>query len=337
MNGPQISWLPDGRRLHMNHGPIDLIVEAWGDDAEVRAAYEQAAERFQTILPELVAELPELRKQAPSPLGERSAERSGGGVRGQTAPTSDRMNIHGPTARRMVTAVAPFAEVFVTPMAAVAGSVADEMLAAMLAGRTLAKAYVNDGGDVALHLAPGNALKLSIAGTGNGFADRVEIAYAQSVRGVATSGWRGRSHSLGIADAVTVLAKDAATADAAATLIANAVDLPGHRAICRAPANSLQPDSDLGERLVTTDVGSLSADDTRIALTRGRAVAEGYIGRGLIEAAVIFLADNLVIAGSIAPEERDGTAKLRKRRRPPLSFMAMENDAGYRSIMETVS
>jgi ApbE superfamily uncharacterized protein (UPF0280 family) len=33
---------------------------------------------------------------------------------------------------------------------------------------------------------------------------------------------------------VTVLARDAATADAAATLIANAVDLPGHPGVERA-------------------------------------------------------------------------------------------------------
>ncbi len=37
-------------------------------------------------------------------------------------------------------------------MAAVAGAVADHILAAMIAGRRLAKAYVNDGGDIALHL-----------------------------------------------------------------------------------------------------------------------------------------------------------------------------------------
>ena len=62
------------------------------------------------------------------------------------------------------------------------------------------------------------------------------------MRGIATSGWRGRSFSLGIADAVTVLAATAAEADAAATVIANAVDLPGHPAIdTRAGAASSRP------------------------------------------------------------------------------------------------
>ena len=79
----------------------------------------------------------------------------------------------------------------------------------------------------------------------------------RSRRGIATSGRHGRSFSLGIADAVTVLAKTASQADAAATIIANAVDLPGHPGIVRLPANELQPDSDLGARLVTRGVGAL--------------------------------------------------------------------------------
>lgn len=276
MNPPQISWLPDGRRLHMNDGPIDLIVEAWGEAAEVRAAYEQAADRFQTVLNELVAELPELRRAS------------------STVPRT----FGGATAQRMEIAASAFAEMFVTPMAAVAGAVADEMLSAMLSGRRLDRAYVNDGGDIALHIAPGQALKLSIAGTGNGFADRIEIGHERQVRGVATSGWRGRSQSLGIADAVTVLAKDAATADTAATLIANAVDLPCHPAVTRAPANELQPDSDLGARLVTTGVGPLTAAEVSQALARGRAVADDYRRRGLIEAAALFLGGVSGFAGT---------------------------------------
>ena len=64
MNGPQAAWLPDGRRLHLNHGPIDLIVEAFGAPDELRLAYVQAATRFKTVLPELVEELDAIRKPA---------------------------------------------------------------------------------------------------------------------------------------------------------------------------------------------------------------------------------------------------------------------------------
>ena len=185
-------------------------------------------------------------------------------------------------------------------MAAVAGSVADEVLAAMLAGRRLDKAYVNNGGDCALHLADGMSMTVAIAGTGHGLADRVVIGAADPVRGVATSGWRGRSFSLGIADAVTVLASDGAAADAAATMVANAVDLPDHPAVARAAARELSADSDLGERLVTTGVGRLSRSDVAAALDAGTAEAEHLLRRGLIAGAALFLQGEARLCGSAA-------------------------------------
>ncbi|MER9016793.1 UPF0280 family protein [Mesorhizobium sp. M0663] len=278
MNGPQAHWLEDGRRLHLNHGPIDLIVEAFGEASECSAAYRQAVARFQTILPELVEELPELRRPAAS------------------RPRA----FAGPTARRMEAAVVPLAKQFITPMAAVAGSVADEVLGALLAGRRLERAYVNNGGDSAIYLGHGQSMTLAIAGTGHGLADRLTIRPEDGIRGVATSGWRGRSFSLGIADAVTVLARTGAEADAAATLIANAVDLPGHPAVRRVRARDLAPDSDLGDRLVTQGVGPLSAAEIDMALEGGFTVAEEFRRRGLIAAAALFLGGQARIAGPMA-------------------------------------
>ena len=318
MNGPQAHWLRDGRRLHLNHGPIDLIVEAFGEADERRAAYAQAAARFRTILPELVSELPKLRMPAspspptpaPSPQGggEAAAPKSAsplrGGTRGGGNAGAASATFAGPTARRMEAAVIPLAaDAFITPMAAVAGSVADEVLAAMLAGRRLDRAYVNNGGDGALYLAPGQSMRLAIAGTGHGLADRIAVRAGDPVRGVATSGWRGRSFSLGIADAATVLARSGAAADAAATLIANAVDLPGHPGIERRPARQLAPDSDLGERLVTTGVGRLSPLEIADALEAGLAVAEDFRRRGLIEAAALFLGGESRVCGILSPEK----------------------------------
>jgi len=279
MNSPQAHWLADGRRLHLNHGPIDLIVETFGSEDERRAAYEQAVARFQTILIELVEELPELRLPAFF-----------------LAPR----DFASQTARRMEAAVMPLAECFITPMAAVAGSVADEILGAMLSGRRLDRAYVNNGGDSALHLGRNQSMTVAIAGTGNGMADRVTIRAEDGVRGVATSGWRGRSFSLGIADAVTVLARTGAAADAAATLIANAVDLPGNPAIKRVPAQDLAPDSDLGARLVTQAVGTLARGEVERALDNGLAVAEDFRRRGLIAASALFLGGEARISGSMA-------------------------------------
>jgi ApbE superfamily uncharacterized protein (UPF0280 family) len=274
--GSQAALLPDGRRLHLNHGPIDLVIEAFGPEDEVARAYEQAIDRFPDILEALVAELPHLRRRI-----------------GETPP-----DLEGPVARRMARAVRPHRGVYVTPMAAVAGAVADEMLAALTAGRRLTRAYVNDGGDIALHLAPG-------AGFEVGLAARPELARLDGcftvaaempVRGLATSGQGGRSLSFGIADAVTVLAENAAAADVAATLIANAVDLD-HPAIERRPARELDPDSDLGDLPVTVAVGALDEEAVMTALSGGEAAARSMLTAGLIFGAVLALNDRFRVVG----------------------------------------
>ncbi|HKA77358.1 MAG TPA: UPF0280 family protein, partial [Pseudolabrys sp.] len=100
---------------------------------------------------------------------------------------------------------------------------------------------------------------------------------------------RGRSFSLGIADAVTVLADCAAAADAAATVIANAVNLPNHHGVTRVPAREISPDSDLGERLVTRGVEPLSQLEIDAALDNGIRVATLLRERGLIHSAALCL------------------------------------------------
>ncbi|WP_407176158.1 UPF0280 family protein [Bradyrhizobium sp. STM 3562] len=277
---PQIAFLADGRRLHLQDGPIDLIIEATGEPANVRAAYEAAARRFTGLLDELCAELTELREAADPQY----------------------CLVSGVVARRMHAAVAPFAaNQFITPMAAVAGSVAEEILGAMLAAAApLDRAYVNNGGDIALHLAAGEHFTVGLMDRpdGNGVMHTMVIDAGQPARGLATSGRHGRSFSLGIADAVTVLARTAAQADAAATVIGNAVDLPGHPAIKRCPADSLQPDSDLGPRLVTRDVGELSAAEIAEALEAGARCARELLGRGLIEGAALCLSGEMIVVGT---------------------------------------
>ena len=266
--GPTMVMLPDGQRLHLQHGPIDLVIEADGSGDEILASYHQAAQRFETVLTELVGEL---------------------GVLRMPAASDERLD--GVVARRMREATLPHTENFITPMAAVAGAVADEILASMVAGRRLDRAYVNNAGDIALYLGEGARYVAALV------ADPVQariicratVTAAGPVRGFATSGRHGRSHSLGIADAVTVLARNAAAADAAATMIANAVDLPGSAKISRAPARELYPESDLGDRLVTVDVAGLSRADVALALITGQERAEKLVAAGLIQSAFLCL------------------------------------------------
>ena len=172
----------------------------------------------------------------------------------------------------------------------------------MTAGRRLARAYVNNGGDIALHLGPGETFSIGMVDRPDrpSLVGRATVGAADRVRGVATSGWRGRSFSLGAADAVTVLAPSAALADAAATLIANAVDIPGHPAIQRTPACELDPQSDLGERRVTVAVGPLTPGETERALASGAAEAEFWRELGLIEAAALRLGEETRVVGATA-------------------------------------
>ncbi|HTB93062.1 MAG TPA: UPF0280 family protein [Candidatus Sulfotelmatobacter sp.] len=265
-----IRMLPDGRRLHLHDGPIDLIIEADGDSRDVSAAYEAAARRFVSILDELCAELPLLRSRA----GENFRRPQGA------------------VAQLMFGAVEPYCEdCFITPMAAVAGAVAETILESMLGAASLERAYVNNGGDIAIHLADSCRYKIGMVERPDrpSLFGALEITAKDPVRGIATSGWRGRSFSLGIADAVTVLAGSASAADAAATVIANAVDLSDHPGITRIPARVISPDSDLGNLRVTRGVGPLSDSDVAAALDSGRRVAESLRARGLIHSSALRL------------------------------------------------
>jgi uncharacterized protein len=273
--GAVAALLPDGR-LHLQHGPIDILAEAFGAEGSVRDGYARAAARFATVLEELVAELPALRSEG--------------------AP------VNGRIARRMAAAVAPYRPTFVTPMAAVAGAVAEEVLAALI-GPGIWRAYANNGGDIAVWLGPGESLTAALAVTGG--IDRVTLRAKDLARGIATSGWRGRSLSLGIADAVTVLARTAAMADAAATMIANAVDV-GAPGIVRRPAGEVQSDSDLGDRLVTCEVPLLAPDARARALEAGLTAAESFRARGLIDGAALFLQGDIRMTGIPALEGPGG-------------------------------
>ncbi len=255
-------------RWHFQHGPIDLVIGADGSAPALDESHAAAWVRFQTVLPELVAELPLLREA----------------VREDCA-------LHGAVARRMWRACAAHRSQFITSMAAVAGAVAEELIAAYRRDG-VRRAWVNNGGDIALHLAPGESIRIGVfadvsRGPASELDGRFEVSAAMPVRGVATSGWRGRSLSLGIADSVTVLAATASGADAAATMIANAVNIDDPR-IQRCPARWVKDDSDLGDLFVTVQVPPLPAAAVHEALQRGALHARQLRDVGTIWAAALF-------------------------------------------------
>lgn len=288
--------LPGGR-WHFQHGPIDLVLQVDGEPLAVGRAHERAWQRFDGLLQELVAELAALR-----------------------APVGAGCPLRGAVARRMWAACAPYRAGFITPMAAVAGAVAQEILDAC-GGEGIDRAWVNNGGDIALYLAPGRSVTVGVyadlsalnaAAWARGIAldGTVRIASTLPVRGVATSGWRGRSQSLGIADSVTVLAATAAQADAAATVVANAVNVQDVR-VRRAPAWQVRDDSDLGDLLVTVDVPALPSDIVHAALRAGWQKAQELQADGLLWGALLVCQGQSLATASAqavlaAPGPREG-------------------------------
>jgi ApbE superfamily uncharacterized protein (UPF0280 family) len=275
-------------RWHFQHGPIDIVLQAVGESKACQDAVESAWLRFQTVLPELVTELALLRQ----PVSQLHATSLKGGVAQRMWQVS-----HGLSWAA--------ADGFVTPMAAVAGSVAQALIPCMMQAG-VDKAYVNNGGDIALHLQEHQSWRLGVVSDlqqalQSGLDSELisdshfVIHHDMPVRGVATSGWQGRSFSLGIADSVTVLAATAAQADVAATLIANAVKLD-HPAIVRRPANSLRDDTDLGDRMVTVEVPHFPPAQLERALQLGLDCALAMQTRGQIFAAFLCCQGQVAVA-----------------------------------------
>ncbi len=257
-------------RLHLHYGPIDLLIDVDGTAAEVALAHQAATDVFEGVLEDLVSELPDLRRAITS---------------ASTVPT-------GVVAFSMWQACLPHSARFVTPMAAVAGAVADHVLNGMVQTvPTLKRAWVNNGGDIAFMLSDGAHTKLTVCTHQGTPSAQIRIRSGDGIGGIATSGWAGRSHSFGIADAVTVLAPNAASADVAATLIANEVQLPSDELdrtfVRRVQAVELQPDSDLGDAWVTTHVDKLPKQHRHAALQRGLKAAKTIMQEATIKAVFI--------------------------------------------------
>ncbi len=320
--------------LHLQEGPIDLVIGVEGSEASIAEAYRVMNRAFSGVLSGLVAELSVLREpliwqfqhgQFDSPVNGVIANRMWQCC--YQVHTISEQNLQLQSLAQPLTA-----------MAGVAGAVADHILTA---GRTVAgvsKVWVNNGGDIALHLHGSSCFDCGIAGLENLQAElfsgldfgcrnlgsvkfgnpspvdricdlqtdtnankngarKIRIKATDAIGGIATSGRHGRSLSMGIADAVTVLAEDAVRADIAATLIANAVDLPEHGAIERVPATELDPDSDLGCNQVVVDVRAISTPDCQRALAAGVAIADTLIKKGFIKAALLALGGQLQVAG----------------------------------------
>jgi len=193
-------------------------------------------------------------------------------------------------AQRMVTSVKTIGDGDLTPMAAVAGTIADAV-ADWLFERGLTRVIVDNGGDIAVRLAEGEKITVGVRPhvASPLISHVIRLDSSRSAWGVTTSGMGGRSFTRGIASAVTVLADNASLADAAATAVANSCFV-ADKGILQLPAEKIDPNSDLRSTLITAEVGRLSSEKILAAINNARQKADEFSQKGIIVGAFIALA-----------------------------------------------
>ena len=174
-----------------------------------------------------------------------------------------------------------------TPMAAVAGTIADGV-AAFLSRRGMTRVIVNNGGDVAIRTGSDESVNVGIRPDliQNAITDIIKLGEERASWGVATSGLEGRSMTQGVASAATIIAGSASVADAAATSIANASYVEDETVIQR-PAEELDEQTDISGTLVTVQAGPFTEEKKDRALMRAMKKAKALINTGLIFGAYI--------------------------------------------------
>ena len=202
--------------------------------------------------------------------------------------------IYPKAVNRMISAVSSMNDPSLTPLAAVAG-VTSDMVADYVARDGATKIIVNNGGDIAIRLREGEmatvGLRLNLTRP-----DYEYLALIDRDCGICTSGIGGRSFTLGVADGVTVLAREAAIADAAATFLGNKTVVASPK-VNRVLAESVYPDTDLVGVEVTHSVSALSQEEIDTAMNAGKSETLRLMEKGLIYGAVISVKDHVDTLG----------------------------------------
>ncbi|MFO7740164.1 MAG: hypothetical protein R6V46_16915 [Desulfatiglandaceae bacterium] len=259
-----IEMLPDGAVM-AECGPMRLVISAAVGKVTQRETAVQAAETSFTYL-------------------ERIAR-----LRGVLSRRMDEIpkDLEDSLGLQMVRSVLAVGDEDLTPMAAVAGTIADAV-ADYLFARGMSKVVVDNGGDVAVRLRRGASVRVGIRPE-VGRQD-ITVVIALDSRsgswGVTTSGFGGRSLTRGVASAVTVIARSASVADAASTAIANASFVTDDGVIQRR-AEEIEPETDLVGLPVTVKVAQLAQEKKIRAVSNAIKRAEALIDKDIIFGAFV--------------------------------------------------
>ncbi len=206
-------------------------------------------------------------------------------------------DLEEPVAAKMVASAISMGEPDLTPMAAVAGTIAD-FVADFLFEAGMTRVIVNNGGDIAIRLREGNGVSVGIRDDlqKEGFSHVLSLDSAETSWGVATSGLGGRSLTRGVASAACVVSRDASIADAAATVVGNAVCVEDE-SVLRREAVGMDPYTDLGRLMVTESVGDLSEEKKQEAIRRGMKKTRELMERKMIFGAFLSIKGTFEMTG----------------------------------------
>lgn len=248
--------LDDGR-VFVDYGPASMVITARRGEETLSELARSAFPRIRDHLAEIAGQLPRLR---------------------QYPGDADFSGLEG-LPRVMAEAVLATGEPTLTPMAAVAGTMADAV-ADWLFAQGADLVLVNNGGDIALRLGPGRQVRMGILPDLNGAISQVVTIRAEDgIGGVCTSGLGGRSFTRGIARSVTVFSRRCATADACATHIANCSYVPSPR-VQTCLAGDLDPQSDIAGLQIVCGTQTLEPEEVRRGLEQVRQEAQRQRERG---------------------------------------------------------
>lgn len=272
MSDRRVAVLPGEKAVLAENGPLRLVIQAYSGPIPEIALAKKAAEYAFDCLGRVAAAQQSLRKR-------------------HGLITS---SLQDEIARTMLESVRSIGDEDLTPMAAVAGTIAD-FVADWLFSRNVTRVIVDNGGDIAIRLKAGESARVGLRPA----IDSQEITYSilldskYSSWGVTTSGMGGRSLTRGVASAVTVFAPRSSVSDAAATAIANSC-FSEDKNILQVPAKTIAPYTDLGDMLVTVSASGLAEKTVQKALANGLKKATGIQERGLILGALIVVGGKFV-------------------------------------------
>jgi ApbE superfamily uncharacterized protein (UPF0280 family) len=246
-------------------GPMRLVIRAWNQKQPQIKLARRAAERSISYLERIARCRPLLSRPIPEI---------------EDLPEDE-------LALGMISSTRAIGDHDLTPMAAVAGTIADAV-ANWLFEREATRVVVDNGGDIAVRLAEGEAVNVGVRPSirSSSVSHVLRLDSQMQSWGVTTSGFGGRSFTRGIASAVTALAASASFADSASTAIANACFVENEN-IQQIPAELLDPSTDLSGVPVTVRVGQLSRAQLLAAFDKALQRAEDLVARGVIIGALI--------------------------------------------------